>query len=119
MADLNLILLVSLLQCFSFYICLLVLQLDTVRKKVVEISGRDEQEVMVAACPYRICPLGAHIDHQVTLCYYLVHILSEDKVTIKVHLSLIYPSLAIDINSIVIQATQLHIACSRDHVVSI
>ncbi|KAK3143768.1 hypothetical protein QOZ80_4AG0304690 [Eleusine coracana subsp. coracana] len=39
-------------------------ELDFVRKKVAEISGRDEQEVRVAACPYRICPLGAHIDHQ-------------------------------------------------------
>ncbi|OQU82276.1 hypothetical protein SORBI_3006G208200 [Sorghum bicolor] len=39
-------------------------ELDIVRKKVVDISGRDEQEVRVAACPYRICPLGAHIDHQ-------------------------------------------------------
>ncbi|CAL5069851.1 unnamed protein product [Urochloa decumbens] len=39
-------------------------ELDIVRRKVVEISGRDEHEVRVAACPYRICPLGAHIDHQ-------------------------------------------------------
>lgn len=44
---------------------MLVLQLDIVRKKVAEISGRDEKEVRVVACPYRICPLGAHIDHQV------------------------------------------------------
>jgi hypothetical protein len=56
-----------------FYILLLVLQLDIVRKKVVEISGRDEREVRVAACPYRICPLGAHIDHQVTFGYYIIH----------------------------------------------
>uniref|UniRef100_A0A453CSM2 GHMP kinase N-terminal domain-containing protein n=1 Tax=Aegilops tauschii subsp. strangulata TaxID=200361 RepID=A0A453CSM2_AEGTS len=39
-------------------------QLDIVRKNVVEISGRDAREVRVVACPYRICPLGAHIDHQ-------------------------------------------------------
>uniref|UniRef100_A0ACD5UUA7 Uncharacterized protein n=1 Tax=Avena sativa TaxID=4498 RepID=A0ACD5UUA7_AVESA len=39
-------------------------ELDVVRKKVAEISGRDATEVRVAACPYRICPLGAHIDHQ-------------------------------------------------------
>nr|XP_034605837.1 galacturonokinase isoform X2 [Setaria viridis] len=39
-------------------------ELDIVRKKVAEISGRDEKEVRVVACPYRICPLGAHIDHQ-------------------------------------------------------
>ena len=42
------------------------MQLDIVRKNVVEISGRDAREVRVVACPYRICPLGAHIDHQVT-----------------------------------------------------
>ncbi|EMS57751.1 Galacturonokinase [Triticum urartu] len=40
------------------------MQLDIVRKNVVEISGRDAREVRVVACPYRICPLGAHIDHQ-------------------------------------------------------
>lgn len=39
-------------------------ELDIVRKNVVEISGRDAREVRVVACPYRICPLGAHIDHQ-------------------------------------------------------
>lgn len=39
-------------------------ELDIVRKKVAEISGRDAKEVRVVACPYRICPLGAHIDHQ-------------------------------------------------------
>lgn len=65
---------------FSIYILMLVLQLDIVRKKVVDISGRDEQEVRVAACPYRICPLGAHIDHQVTLCYYVVHIFFFQKI---------------------------------------
>uniref|UniRef100_A0A0E0DI21 GHMP kinase C-terminal domain-containing protein n=1 Tax=Oryza meridionalis TaxID=40149 RepID=A0A0E0DI21_9ORYZ len=40
------------------------MQLDVVREKVVEISGRGAGEVRVVACPYRICPLGAHIDHQ-------------------------------------------------------
>uniref|UniRef100_A0A0D9ZQE8 Galactokinase n=1 Tax=Oryza glumipatula TaxID=40148 RepID=A0A0D9ZQE8_9ORYZ len=39
-------------------------ELDVVRAKVVEISGRGAGEVRVVACPYRICPLGAHIDHQ-------------------------------------------------------
>jgi hypothetical protein len=53
--------------CSFRFIFLLVLQLDFVRKKVAQVSGRDEREVRVAACPYRICPLGAHIDHQVTL----------------------------------------------------
>jgi galacturonokinase len=45
------------------------MQLDIVRKKVAAISGRDAGEVRVVACPYRICPLGAHIDHQVTVVY--------------------------------------------------
>ena len=77
--DLKLISLVSGRQCFLFYILFLVLQLEIGRKKVVEISGRDEREVRVAACPYRICPLGAHIDHQVTLRSYIVHIFQKIK----------------------------------------
>jgi galactokinase len=28
------------------------------------MSGRDKGEVRVVVAPYRICPLGAHIDHQ-------------------------------------------------------
>ncbi|XP_049344174.1 galacturonokinase isoform X2 [Solanum verrucosum] len=39
-------------------------ELDKIRKKVAELSGRDAQEVRVVVSPYRICPLGAHIDHQ-------------------------------------------------------
>ncbi|VAH51226.1 unnamed protein product [Triticum turgidum subsp. durum] len=39
-------------------------ELNIVRKNVAEISGGDAREVRVVACPYRICPLGAHIDHQ-------------------------------------------------------
>ncbi|XP_059290459.1 galacturonokinase isoform X2 [Lycium ferocissimum] len=39
-------------------------ELDNIRKKVAELSGRDAQEVRVVVSPYRICPLGAHIDHQ-------------------------------------------------------
>ncbi|XP_075092885.1 galacturonokinase isoform X4 [Nicotiana tabacum] len=42
-------------------------ELDKLRQKVAEMSGRDAQEVRVVVSPYRICPLGAHIDHQVTL----------------------------------------------------
>lgn len=42
-----------------------VFKLDAVRKKVAEMSGRNVGDVRVVACPYRICPLGAHIDHQV------------------------------------------------------
>ncbi|KAG9449290.1 hypothetical protein H6P81_009255 [Aristolochia fimbriata] len=39
-------------------------ELDGVRKRVAEMSGRDPQHVRVVVSPYRICPLGAHIDHQ-------------------------------------------------------
>ncbi|OIT39442.1 PREDICTED: galacturonokinase isoform X3 [Nicotiana attenuata] len=39
-------------------------ELDKLRQKVAEMSGRDAQEVRVVVSPYRICPLGAHIDHQ-------------------------------------------------------
>lgn len=39
-------------------------ELDKIRKKVAELSGGDAQEVRVVVSPYRICPLGAHIDHQ-------------------------------------------------------
>ncbi|KAJ3693477.1 hypothetical protein LUZ60_008957 [Juncus effusus] len=39
-------------------------ELDVVRKKVAEMSKKDTCQVNVVACPYRICPLGAHIDHQ-------------------------------------------------------
>jgi hypothetical protein len=61
---------VSVAQCIPFSHPFAVFQLDIVRKKVAEISGRDEKEVRVVACPYRICPLGAHIDHQVIFLYY-------------------------------------------------
>ncbi|XP_044471126.1 galacturonokinase [Mangifera indica] len=39
-------------------------QLHEIRNKVSEISGRHAEEVQVVVSPYRICPLGAHIDHQ-------------------------------------------------------
>ncbi|XP_016580101.1 galacturonokinase isoform X2 [Capsicum annuum] len=39
-------------------------ELDKIRNKVAELSGRDAQEVRLVISPYRICPLGAHIDHQ-------------------------------------------------------
>uniref|UniRef100_A0A5B7BM31 Putative galacturonokinase n=1 Tax=Davidia involucrata TaxID=16924 RepID=A0A5B7BM31_DAVIN len=39
-------------------------ELDGLRKMVAEMSGRAAEEVRVAVSPYRICPLGAHIDHQ-------------------------------------------------------
>ncbi|KAL1817427.1 hypothetical protein DCAR_0521856 [Daucus carota subsp. sativus] len=39
-------------------------ELDGIRKKVAEMSGRGVEEVRVVVSPYRICPLGAHIDHQ-------------------------------------------------------
>uniref|UniRef100_F6I6Q2 Uncharacterized protein n=1 Tax=Vitis vinifera TaxID=29760 RepID=F6I6Q2_VITVI len=39
-------------------------ELDRVRKVVAEMAGRNSKEVRVVVSPYRICPLGAHIDHQ-------------------------------------------------------
>ncbi|GAA0151211.1 carbohydrate kinase [Lithospermum erythrorhizon] len=39
-------------------------QLQEMRKQVSELSGRDAKEVRVVVSPFRICPLGAHIDHQ-------------------------------------------------------
>ncbi|KAL8488292.1 hypothetical protein ACS0TY_024534 [Phlomoides rotata] len=39
-------------------------ELNAIRTKVAEISGRDPKDVRIAVSPYRICPLGAHIDHQ-------------------------------------------------------
>ncbi|KAK6147469.1 hypothetical protein DH2020_018381 [Rehmannia glutinosa] len=39
-------------------------ELNVIRTKVAEMSGRDSKEVRIVVSPYRICPLGAHIDHQ-------------------------------------------------------
>ncbi|KAH7572498.1 hypothetical protein JRO89_XS04G0265200 [Xanthoceras sorbifolium] len=39
-------------------------ELDEIRKKVSLMAGTKAEEVRVVASPYRICPLGAHIDHQ-------------------------------------------------------
>lgn len=39
-------------------------ELDGVKKVVAEMSGGDAGDVRVVVSPYRICPLGAHIDHQ-------------------------------------------------------
>ncbi|KAL6191841.1 hypothetical protein ACLB2K_038230 [Fragaria x ananassa] len=39
-------------------------QLNEIREIVSEMSGRGREQVRVVASPYRICPLGAHIDHQ-------------------------------------------------------
>lgn len=38
--------------------------LDDLRETVAEMAGRSSTEVRVVVSPYRICPLGAHIDHQ-------------------------------------------------------
>lgn len=40
-------------------------QLHRVRQIVSVMAGGDVSEVRVVVSPYRICPLGAHIDHQV------------------------------------------------------
>ncbi|KAG0495502.1 hypothetical protein HPP92_000193 [Vanilla planifolia] len=34
------------------------------KTKVSEMSGREVEDLKVVVSPYRICPLGAHIDHQ-------------------------------------------------------
>ncbi|XP_052182659.1 galacturonokinase isoform X2 [Diospyros lotus] len=39
-------------------------QFDEIRKMVAEMAGRGTEDVKVVVSPYRICPLGAHIDHQ-------------------------------------------------------
>lgn len=39
-------------------------ELDIMRKTVTEMSGQSFDDVRVVVSPYRICPLGAHIDHQ-------------------------------------------------------
>lgn len=43
------------------------MQLDAIREKVAKMSGGDGKEVRFVVSPFRICPLGAHIDHQVSL----------------------------------------------------
>ncbi|RXH78536.1 hypothetical protein DVH24_002054 [Malus domestica] len=39
-------------------------QLNGLRQIVSEMAGTGTKEVRVVVSPYRICPLGAHIDHQ-------------------------------------------------------
>ncbi|KAK6941752.1 GHMP kinase, C-terminal domain [Dillenia turbinata] len=39
-------------------------ELDEIRKRVAEMGGTGKDKVRVVVSPYRICPLGAHIDHQ-------------------------------------------------------
>lgn len=39
-------------------------ELDKIRTMVAEILGTGAEEVRIVISPYRICPLGAHIDHQ-------------------------------------------------------
>ncbi|XP_057768569.1 galacturonokinase [Salvia miltiorrhiza] len=39
-------------------------ELNAIRTKVAAMSGSDANEVRIVVSPYRICPLGAHIDHQ-------------------------------------------------------
>ena len=53
-----------------YIIIIIVFQLDRVRKVVAEMAGRNSKEVRVVVSPYRICPLGAHIDHQVSLVFF-------------------------------------------------
>ncbi|KAF2547632.1 hypothetical protein F2Q70_00023666 [Brassica cretica] len=39
-------------------------ELTVIKEAVSKMTGRDTEEVRVVVAPYRICPLGAHIDHQ-------------------------------------------------------
>ncbi|CAI0387963.1 unnamed protein product [Linum tenue] len=39
-------------------------EVNEMRNLVSSMAGRDPGEVRIVASPYRICPLGAHIDHQ-------------------------------------------------------
>ncbi|CAN7002141.1 unnamed protein product [Brassica rapa subsp. trilocularis] len=39
-------------------------KLTAIKEAVSKMTGRDTEEVRVVVAPYRICPLGAHIDHQ-------------------------------------------------------
>lgn len=39
-------------------------ELDHIRRMVAKMAGRGTEDVRVVVSPYRICPLGAHIDHQ-------------------------------------------------------
>ncbi|KAJ0263749.1 Galacturonokinase [Hirschfeldia incana] len=39
-------------------------ELSAIKEAVSKMTGRDTEEVRVVVAPYRICPLGAHIDHQ-------------------------------------------------------
>ncbi|XP_021723443.1 galacturonokinase-like [Chenopodium quinoa] len=39
-------------------------ELNELKKEVAEMAKRTTEEVRVVVSPYRICPLGAHIDHQ-------------------------------------------------------
>ncbi|KAK0570622.1 hypothetical protein LWI29_004056 [Acer saccharum] len=39
-------------------------EVDEIRNKVSQMAGTNAEEVRVVVSPYRICPLGAHIDHQ-------------------------------------------------------
>lgn len=51
---------VNLLRSFVFFF-----QLTAIKEAVSKMTGSDTAEVRVVVAPYRICPLGAHIDHQV------------------------------------------------------
>jgi hypothetical protein len=39
--------------------------IDRLRSEMVSRYGVDSAEVRTVRSPYRICPLGAHVDHQV------------------------------------------------------
>lgn len=65
--------------CFSNRMLILIVsrirclypQLDKIRKIVAEMAGVAVDVVRIVVSPYRICPLGAHIDHQVATYLHL------------------------------------------------
>ncbi len=38
--------------------------IDSLRRELIEIHGVKPDMVRIARVPYRVCPLGAHVDHQ-------------------------------------------------------
>ncbi|KAJ6296366.1 hypothetical protein OIU78_024251 [Salix suchowensis] len=51
------------LTAMSFHV-FFVSQLDEIENTGPTMAGRGPEEVRVVLSPHRICPLGAHIDHQ-------------------------------------------------------
>lgn len=55
-------------------------------------SGLGMQDLQVARAPFRVCPLGAHVDHQVGLCELKSHLSHTMEICIP---ALTFPTLLI------------------------